>query len=123
MARRSGWRKGRGRRMVASTTLKMAELAPMPRASTVAASAVKPGARRSTRAAYRRSWRKVSMRLRRRVRGLVRREGRGVYSAQEHDHSDSQFTIRGAHPAEEPGVYPDGRGGAGIGDRGEYRDL
>ena len=40
--------------------LKMAALAPMPRASVTSAAIVKPGVRRSVRAPYRRSWNSVS---------------------------------------------------------------
>ena len=49
--RRSGASKGSGRRSTACTTLNMAALAPMPRASVATATSVKPGARRSRRTA------------------------------------------------------------------------
>jgi hypothetical protein len=49
-ASRSGSGKGSGRSRTALTTLKMAVVAPMPSASVTAATAVKPGERRSRRA-------------------------------------------------------------------------
>ena len=52
---RSGSRYGSGSSITVRTTLKIAEVAPMPRASVTSAAAVKPGARRSTRTPWRRS--------------------------------------------------------------------
>ena len=52
---------GRGRRTMASATVKRAELAPMPSASVSTATAVKPGARTTWRRAYRRSLSSWSM--------------------------------------------------------------
>ena len=52
---RSGSWYGSGSSITVRTTLKIAEVAPMPRASVTSAAAVKPGARRSTRTPWRRS--------------------------------------------------------------------
>ena len=51
--RPSGFAKGSGRSITVLTTLKMAALAPTPRASVIAATNVNPGLFRSERAAYR----------------------------------------------------------------------
>ena len=58
---RSGSCHGRGRRSTASTTLKIAALAPMPSASVAIATAVKPAFRRSVRLPNLRSCQNVSM--------------------------------------------------------------
>ena len=58
---RSGWGNGRGLRSTASSTLNMATLAPIPSASTLTTTAVKPGARRSDASPYRRSLSEVSI--------------------------------------------------------------
>jgi YD repeat-containing protein len=59
--KRSGSRNGSGRSRVASTTVKIAVVAPTPRASVRIATALNAGWRRSRRVAYRRSCRSVSM--------------------------------------------------------------
>src|ERR1700730_4934332 len=59
---RAGSWNGSGRRSTAFTTLKMAVFAPMPRARTMMAAAVKPGFLRSTRRPCLRSGRRLSMR-------------------------------------------------------------
>ena len=51
----SGWSKGRLRRTTASTTEKMAVVAPMPSANTPKATSVKAGVARSERTASRKS--------------------------------------------------------------------
>src|SRR5207302_3797525 len=53
---RSGCAYGSGRSSTAFTTLKIAVVAPMPRASVRIAAAANPGAPRNVRTAYRRSW-------------------------------------------------------------------
>jgi hypothetical protein len=55
ITRRSGSSHGNGRSRTAWAALKIAVLAPMPRASVATATAVKPGARRSCRRPYRTS--------------------------------------------------------------------
>src|SRR5215471_20673569 len=57
----SGSWKGSGRRTTALITVKMAELAPMPRASVITAMAVKPGRSVITRIAYLTSFQRDSM--------------------------------------------------------------
>ena len=68
---RSGARKGSGSIITAWTSVKMAVLAPMPRARVAIVTAAKPGLLRSERAAKRRSRRAVSRKgTRRRSRRL-----------------------------------------------------
>src|SRR5580693_4969851 len=59
--RREGSRNGSGRRRAPLTTLKMAELAPMPRARVRMAMAVEPGLLARRRKAERMSWSSANM--------------------------------------------------------------